>query len=262
MSWYYAQGKERLGPVEDGEFQRLLEQGVITDETLIWRDGLPGWQPRKVVAIPGIVTCTACRRSVAEADSFLLQEKPYCGTCKPQILQRIQEGKPLPVSNAEETRRKYLSHEASVKSVGLLYYLGGTALFIMGVLILVGFTSRTFRASEGGVSVGLAAFYLILSVVQIFTATGLRKLSGWARIPAGILSGLGLLAFPIGTIINGYVLYLLFSEKGSMVFSAEYQEIVAATPHIKYKTSIVVWVLIGLVVLVLGIIAFAAIFGH
>jgi hypothetical protein len=37
-----------------------------------------------------------------------------------------------------------------------------------------------------------------------------------------------------------------------MVFSEEYQAIRLATPHIKYKTSIVVWVLLLLLILAMA----------
>jgi hypothetical protein len=73
-----------------------------------------------------------------------------------------------------------------------------------------------------------------------------RRLKPWARIGSGILSGIGLLGFPIGTIINGYILYLLFSKKGSMVFSDEYKRVIQQTPHIKYRTSVIILVALGL----------------
>lgn len=257
MSWYYAQGKERLGPVEDDEFQRLQQQGVVTAETLVWRDGMAGWQPRRQVTVAGTVLCTACLRSVAEADSFLLGDKPYCGTCKPLILQRIQEGKPLPVSNAEETRRKYLNHEASVKSIGALYYLTTAFMLWGGIDTVLHPITRTGRP----MSLGVAVLFIVLAAVFGVAGTGLRRLQGWARIPTGILATLGLLAFPVGTIINVYVLYLIFSGKGSMVFSPEYREVMAATPHIKYKMSILVWVLLGLVLLLVAVGLGAAMFG-
>ncbi|HIE96653.1 MAG: hypothetical protein ABGZ23_13735 [Fuerstiella sp.] len=61
----------------------------------------------------------------------------------------------------------------------------------------------------------------VLGIVHFVTAFGLWGLHSWARILTGLLAGIGLLWFPIGTIINGYVLYLVFSVKGSMVFSDE-----------------------------------------
>ena len=82
-----------------------------------------------------------------------------------------------------------------------------------------------------------------------------------ARVPTGILSGIGLLGFPLGTIINGYILYLVFSQKGTTVFSDEYHAVIAQTPHIKYRTSIVVWILVGLVLLLIAIGIVAAVIG-
>jgi hypothetical protein len=52
----------------------------------------------------------------------------------------------------------------------------------------------------------------------------------------------------LGTLINGYILYLLLSAKWEMVFSAEYRDIIDATPHIKYRTSILIWMLLGIIV--------------
>ena len=61
---------------------------------------------------------------------------------------------------------------------------------------------------------------------------------------------------------NPYILYLIFGKKGQMIFSPGYQEIVAETPDIKYKTSKVVWiVLLLLILLVAGIITWAAVLG-
>lgn len=87
----------------------------------------------------------------------------------------------------------------------------------------------------------LAALYYCIGM-------GLRRLDPKVRTVSMIMTGFGLLGFPIGTLISGYILYLLASEKGKEVLSVEYQGIVAATPHIKYRTSIVVWILVGLLV--------------
>ena len=69
----------------------------------------------------------------------------------------------------------------------------------------------------------------------------------------------GLLGFPIGTIISGYILYLMLSKKGRRVYSAEYQGVIAATPQIRYRSTILIWfflILILLVVIALGVPAF------
>jgi hypothetical protein len=174
--------------------------------------------------------------------------RPYCATCKPLAIQRLKEG----VSTSSEfdtIRNEYLKHEASVKSVGLLYYLGGVALFILG---LVGVLSSTGSSRDITVGTPVSALLLLLGLGQFIVGRGLRRLKHWARIPSGILSGIGLLGFPIGTLINAYILYLLFSAKGKMVFSDEYREVIEHTPHIQYRTSIVVWILVGLLVVLCG----------
>ena len=46
MMWFYSQnGSERLGPVAPVEFDQLVRSGVVTRETLVWREGMPDWQP-------------------------------------------------------------------------------------------------------------------------------------------------------------------------------------------------------------------------
>lgn len=254
MNWHYAINGENRGPVADEEFQRLVQQGVITRETLVWSEGMANWTAYGE-KFPGTspfaggahdnVACGLCGGSISRNDAFVLSGVSYCAACKPQVLQRMREGVSLAGSGAEETRNQYIKHEASVKSIGLLYYLGGGALLIAGVATLGTALSRGGKP-EAFVS---SVVFVLLGAVQIWTGTGLRKLRSWSRVVAGILSGIGLLGFPLGTIINGYILYLLFSQKGKIVFSPEYQEVIQQTPHIKYKTSIVVWILLGLVVL-------------
>jgi hypothetical protein len=84
----------------------------------------------------------------------------------------------------------------------------------------------------------------------------MQTLNANGKIPAIIVSAIGLLAFPCGTLISAFALYLLLSPKGEMIYSPQYKEIVQATPHIRYKTSIIVWILLFLL---LGLIAFGII---
>ena len=106
-------------------------------------------------------------------------------------------------------------------------------------------------ATTGIFMLVFSVFVLALSVGQIFAAVGLRTLASWAKIPASIIAGFGLLGVPVGTLISAYVLYLIWSEKGKMVFSPEYKDVIRQTPHIKYKTSIIVWIFLGLLVTVI-----------
>jgi uncharacterized membrane protein YhaH (DUF805 family) len=42
--WYYAEDDERRGPVDEAEIARLIGAHQIVGDTLVWRDGLDGWE--------------------------------------------------------------------------------------------------------------------------------------------------------------------------------------------------------------------------
>ena len=50
MQWYYALNGQRLGPIGENEFARLVTDGVIRPETLVWRQGMANWQPYREIA--------------------------------------------------------------------------------------------------------------------------------------------------------------------------------------------------------------------
>jgi hypothetical protein len=146
-------------------------------------------------------------------------------------------------AEAEAIRKAHISHEASIKAVGVLYYLGGIGVSIAAIGSLVG--------GRDAASVGLGVGLLLVGVGQFFAGWGVRAFRGWGRVAGCILSAIGLIGFPIGTLINGYILYLFLSKKGRMIFSPEYQDIIAATPDVKYRTSIIVWIFLALIVVLL-----------
>ena len=161
------------------------------------------------------------------------------------------------VADAEAIRKAHINHEASVKSIGTLYHLGGMLCIAMGFSAWVGRDTQPPPA----VAIGVGSFFLLIALVQVWIGSGLRKLKPASRIPAAVLTGIGLLAFPVGTLINAYFMYLLLCKKGRMVLSDEYKQIIAQTPHIKYK-SIVAWVILGLLLLIFVIGVIAAIMGR
>ncbi|MGB7328399.1 MAG: hypothetical protein WBD31_26210 [Rubripirellula sp.] len=165
------------------------------------------------------------------------------------------------LSDVEQYRRKYLNHEASIRSMGFLYLLGAFFTLSVGVLTLVG--SLLVRDDPEGMLItgAIGATYTGFGLLHGFVGYGFRKLTSWARIAGMVSATLGLIIIPIGTLIGAYVLYLLISKKGKVVFSDEYRTVVDQTPHIKYKTSIVVWVLLGLIVALLALALVGAFLG-
>lgn len=169
------------------------------------------------------------------------------------------------LGSAEEVRKRFLNHEASVRSIGTLYLLGVAFLVFAAVVTIISLILRPTNGPNGdGETASIIApmisvvFVLAIAGLQYWVGTGLRALRPPARTVAIIFSAIGLLGFPIGTLISAYFLYLLLSKKGEFVFSPEYAQVRAATPHIKYKTSIIVVIAVALLFLLLflGVIGF------
>lgn len=153
-------------------------------------------------------------------------------------------GDPPPLSEVEQIRKDHIGHELSIKSLGGLYLIAAiitaAGVAFLGIMVLIGDGLRETMPMVM-LAVGFA-----LCIFGFSVGGGLRRLRPWTRTVATVLAAIGSLLFPVGTIINAYVLYLLLSTKGSMVFSERYQEIIVVTPHIRYKTSPVIYVLLGL----------------
>jgi uncharacterized RDD family membrane protein YckC len=49
MNWYYAEAGQQRGPVDDTSLDQLVTQGVVRDDTLVWSEGMSGWQPHASV---------------------------------------------------------------------------------------------------------------------------------------------------------------------------------------------------------------------
>jgi hypothetical protein len=188
------------------------------------------------------------------------------------------------LARAEEIRRTYLKHEASVRSIGTLFLLFAILItFGLALLLLMALGARPQEprpdVPESRLVLGISVVVL-LPFLAIYYALGigLRRLQTWSRWATVVLMilamALGAFALVIqsqlpadagrrpdfswvGWIINVYILYLLLSAKGTMVFSPEYKAVIAQTPHIKYRTSRLVRILVAVFValLVLAVVA-------
>ena len=134
-------------------------------------------------------------------------------------------------------RQPLLKHEASLRSVGGLYWLGAAMFGFGGAVMLPNALEMGPQGDFGQGFVYIAVIYLVLAAGLAITGWGFLRLAPWVRLPGGILAALGLLAIPIGTLINGYVLFLMFGEKGRRILTDEYAAIRARTPQLRYRRS-------------------------
>ena len=183
------------------------------------------------------------------------------------------------LSQAELIRKSHLSHEANIQGFGCLYTLGGIlgilgAIFYVGIGIFVmaggvvpkELESMVFGAGgdrlvSGGLTTLVGVVFLAIAVAQLFAGRSMQTLNPSGKILAIVVAAIGMLQFPCGTLISGYLLYLLVSAKGRTVYSSASKEVMQATPHIRYRTSIIVWIFLFILIGVLLLGVLAAIFG-
>jgi len=181
-------------------------------------------------------------------------ENPYAAPATESFMR----GQPGDANEFENIRRSHLNHEASIRSFGFIYYLGGGLLLLMGCG-WIGFGLMPTNVQQPNASFAattvMAGLWVVIGLLQIFVARGMRTLNPIGRIGGSLFGLIGLLFIPVGTLISVYLLYLLLSAKGRFIFSPQYQEVMKATPNIVYKTSkiIVVLAVALLLLLTLGI---------
>ncbi|MEM8680430.1 MAG: hypothetical protein AAGF97_13860 [Planctomycetota bacterium] len=158
-------------------------------------------------------------------------------------------GEDIPEDEFLAIRSTHLRHEASLKSMGLLFQLAGTVSLLLAV---AGLLAPVMRASPANAGLGNVAILLLILVGALSYATGfgLRRLRPWARLCAIFVGLLCLMIFPFGTLLSAYFLFLLLSGKANVIFSKRYLAVIAHTPQLVDRTSR--WVLtVGLLVLIL-----------
>ena len=144
-------------------------------------------------------------------------------------------------------RTPLLKHEASLKPVALLYWLGAAYTGVVGAVMLPEALRKGPQGDFGYGFIVMAVVALVFAVAFAVTGWGFRTLAPWVKVPGGILSGIGLLAIPIGTLFNAYILYLMFGAKGRRILAPDYPAIRARTPHLKWRRSAAEWVGVGLI---------------
>ncbi|HMP72474.1 MAG TPA: RDD family protein [Kiritimatiellia bacterium] len=59
MLTYYAQDDRQVGPLDDVSFERLVANGTITGETLVWNERMPDWLPYREARASGFFDAPA-----------------------------------------------------------------------------------------------------------------------------------------------------------------------------------------------------------
>jgi uncharacterized RDD family membrane protein YckC len=94
MNWYYAREGRQIGPVNDEELQAQVAAGVIRADTLVWNEGMTGWEPYGSVSggTAGRQTCSQCGRVFGPDEMLRFGDRWVCASCKPVFVQGLKEG--------------------------------------------------------------------------------------------------------------------------------------------------------------------------
>lgn len=116
------------------------------------------------------------------------------------------------------------------------FFMGFLSLLgICGVLsvpLIVGVSTAASRAEGGPLATAIVSTVMILIASVLFLVAaanvvfgwGLWKQREWARIGTLVLAGLGLLKFPIGTVIGALIIWYLLREDVKLEFQPQVQE--------------------------------------
>ena len=153
----------------------------------------------------------------------------------------------------ERVRADHASAEAGVRALGTVYWLGGVALALvtgasLALPSLLAGTPLGGLAAYGTLTGVACALGLALAVA----GERLRALNPAARSVSLALSAVAMLAFPVGTLLGGYGLVLLLSERGAFVLSDEHRVARAQTKDTPLPAAWGIWGCVAASVLIVA----------
>ncbi len=104
--------------------------------------------------------------------------------------------------------------------LAILYGLEALCVLGIGGLLVIGggFVGLSGSTLGGGILAGFGAILILVGLFMFIITYGLWTLKPWARMFAIIFAVLGLLAFPIGTILSIIILWYLFKPEIKAAF--------------------------------------------
>lgn len=146
MQWFYADGNEQKGPLDEDAFRKLVEDGVVRAETLVWQAGMENWVTWGSIAATALpadasetssAACARCGRFFTSDQMIAYGDDLVCEQCKPAFFQSLREG--------------------AVPSAGFVYggfWIRAAALLIDAVILMLvnGLVQAVFSAMLPGLT--------------------------------------------------------------------------------------------------------------
>ena len=191
MNWYYAVGGQQQGPVDEAQMDALLQSGQITQETLVWRDGMANWQPLRQARASastgtppiagsmagagaetstsgsvGEVVCVECGKLFTKDNAIQYGTAWVCAACKPIFLQKLREGAATGSAALGTAERRYAGFWIRV----VAKIIDGLAMgLVVGIpMLILGVAGGTFSPQGGQPSMAIVTMQILLQLVGVF----------------------------------------------------------------------------------------------
>lgn len=160
-----------------------------------------------------------------------------------------------------------MSRPTVVTVLAILQFVGGTLALLMG---LAGIATGALSGTIPALGAGVAALFVGFGVLQLACGIGLWTVKPWGYTLQILLAVIGLIGFPIGTILSVCILWLFLRPGAKVLFSGrpanqlsaqEAAEVAAFGSSPLARAIVVLVVLIATVVPLVGILAAIAIPG-
>jgi hypothetical protein len=99
MQWYYEGSNGQAGPINEEDFQALINNGTINNSTLVWNSTMTDWKRYGELngasaqsAGAALAICAECGGSYLREDMIKYGDNWVCAQCKPVFIQKIKEG--------------------------------------------------------------------------------------------------------------------------------------------------------------------------
>lgn len=180
MKWFYAQNSDRHGPVEDSELTSLVDQGVITAETLVWHEGMENWTAYgEMAAAEGLpaageapaedtAICAVDGKRYPKREMIEYEGRWVSAANRDTFFQRLREGVPMDTDNVVPGPygyARFLTRFVAVFLDGIILGVGGMIVTVPMAFLITSAMQNSpesvllLQVLNNVISIGIAIIY-------------------------------------------------------------------------------------------------------
>ena len=218
MSWYYAHGGQQQGPVDDAQFDLMIQSGQIKGADLVWKEGMANWQPLSTVrpdvaftapaaplpaslgappVVSGLnpdeITCVECHGRFAKDNAIQYGSTWVCASCKPVFVQKLKEGASVGTPMAAGLGTMNFAGFWIRFAAKFIDSLILSVIVLVPVLFIVfAMVSSAGQTGQGGPPPVIAVIQLVAQVIYILVLVAYNTffVGKWGATPGKMAVGL------------------------------------------------------------------------